>query len=100
MRTRSAIYQRGGITILAAFLVVSAVGEQSPTRPAAEVGATEYEVLSPYIAGTFTRQQGKERVGDDISKIVIVNVTQSDEHDPLLDDNGKPTPWKKLSKSL
>ena len=90
MWTRGAICTAARIMVLAAFLVVSAVGGKSPARPVAEVSQTEYEVFSAYITGTFTGQRGKERVGDDISTIVIINLTQSVEHDPVLDEDNGP----------
>jgi hypothetical protein len=61
------------------------------------VSAAEYDVLSAWIAGTFKGQESKEGVGKDIVKIVILNLTQSDENDTRLDENGRPIPWKEAA---
>jgi len=95
---RSAICSVTGFTVLAVFLLASAVCRQNPARPQVELRVAEYEVLAAYIAGDFTGQRGQERIGKGISNIVIVNVTRSDE--PITDDKDKPIPWKKFSKTL
>lgn len=73
---------------------------QVPAKPAAEVSPGEYEVFSAYITETFTGPPATERVGSGVSRIVIVNMTQSDENDSLLDENDKPIPWTTLLKYL
>lgn len=101
MRVPSVIYSAAAITVLATCLVVMTTHGQHPARPPVAVGETEYEVLSAYLAGTFTGQGHDERVGKGIVKIIIVNMTQSDEHDHApLDDNGQPIPWEKKAKML
>jgi len=89
------------IYVVVVLLTVSTVRSQVPAAATAEVSDAEYEVLSAYIAGTFTGSKGKARVDRDITRIVIVNVTQSDEQDRLLDDeHGHPMRWKTTTKLL
>lgn len=88
----------GAIVLFVAALAPSASPRQAPAKTFAEVSDAEYEVLSAFIAAEFTGDQGEDRVGSRVSKIVIVNATQSDRDDTLLeDDDGKPLSWKKMS---
>lgn len=75
--------------------------EQAPARPVAEVSGPEYRVLSDYMAGTFTGDNGEARVGRRVSAIVIINETQSDRNDNKIEnDNGKPLSWTEISAYL
>jgi hypothetical protein len=97
----SAIYSAAAITVVAASLVMMAGHGRSPARPPVEVGETEYEVLSACLTDIFTGPRHEERVGKDIVKIIVVNMTKSDEQDhPWLDGNGQPIPWEETAKSL
>jgi len=74
---------------------------QATARPVAEVSEPEYRVLSDYVAGTFTGDNGEARVGRRVSQIVIVNQAQSDRNDNKIeDDNGKPLSWIEISAYL
>jgi hypothetical protein len=75
---------------------------QIPARPVAEVSESEYRVLSDYIADTFTGDKGEHSVAHRVSKIVIVNKTQSDRNDDHAVDleTDKPLSWKTISAYL
>jgi len=51
------------------------------TEHKAEVTEAEYEVLSAYISHALTGEEGRLRVGHEVSSIVIINTTQSDRDD-------------------
>jgi len=69
--------------------------------PVAEVSESEYRALSDYIADTFTGDKGEHRVAHRVSKIVIVNKTQSDRNDDHADlETNKPLSWKTISAYL
>jgi hypothetical protein len=61
---------------------------QSPSAEDTDVSEPEYEVFSTYISQSFIGAVGKERVGDPVSQIVIVNRTEADKDD--LDDEETP----------
>jgi hypothetical protein len=92
------------LALIGLFLVIFPQGAgwgQAPASPVAEVSESEYQVLSDYMAGAFTGEKGKDRVGGSVSKIVIINKTQSDRNDDKMeDDNGKPLSWKEISAYL
>ena len=71
---------------------------QGPARPVAEVSQSEYRVLSDYIADAFTGDKGEDRVAHPVTKIVIVNKTQSDRDDDQAVDleTDKPISWKAM----
>lgn len=74
---------------------------QSPTERTTNVTETEYQMLAIYITDTFTGNKGDDRVGRQVSRIVIANKTQSDQDDDLIEDeNGKAIPWGKISRYL
>lgn len=67
----------------------------------AEVTQLEYDVLSTYIARTFTGKNTEERLDKSVSNVVIVDRVQSDRDDTSLeDDDGKPIAWKEIAKYL
>ena len=88
------------ISALAVLLTMSAACRHSPAAPTSELSAAEYDVLSAFIAGTFTGPEADERVGHGIVKIVVFNMTQSDDDRFSSDENGRPIPWKERAKSL
>jgi hypothetical protein len=59
---------------------------QKPSAQNANVSEAEYEVFSAYISESFVGAIGKDRVGNTVSQIVIVNRTESDKED--LEDLG------------
>jgi hypothetical protein len=71
---------------------------QIPSRPVPKVSESEYRLLSDYIVATFTGDKGEDRVGHRVSKIMIVNKTQSDlDDDQALDlETDKPLSWKAI----
>jgi hypothetical protein len=85
------------ISAVVVLLTVSTLRGQTRVTATAQLSDAEYEVLSAYIAGTFTGSKGESRVGKGITRIVIINVTQSD---PPLDANGHPMQWKQIAKLL
>jgi len=89
------------IALLAAVSVSLSGRAQSPTERTASVAETEYQVLTAYITDTFMGKKGDDRVGRQVSKIVIANKTQSDQDDDNIEDeNGKAIPWGKISRYL
>jgi hypothetical protein len=61
----------------------------------------KYELLGlavDYIASTFTGDKGEHRVGQRVSKVIIINKTQPDSK--IEDDDGKPLSWKRVTKFL
>ena len=69
------------------------------------VKAAEYEVLSAFIDAKLASLKGVEPLkptGDGISKIVIRNITESDEQglNLRMDGNGQPIPWTQTASSL
>ena len=61
------------------------------------MSASEYEVLTAWIDATFT---SKERAAKGLTKIVILDTTDSDDNHLLKDENGQPIPWEKMAESL
>lgn len=93
------------LMVVIALLVAPSVSlssrAQSPAERAANVTDTEYQVLAAYITDTFMGNKGQDRVGRQVSRIVIANKTQSDQEDQLIEDeNGKAIPWGKTSRFL
>jgi hypothetical protein len=74
--------------------------EKSRVAPTGQLTADEYEVLSVYLADTFTVQRVKELSSKGVIKIVVSNMTSSGDDDLLRDENGQPIPWEKTVKSL
>lgn len=64
-----------------------------------EVTDAEYQVLSAYITNAFAAKAGKERAGAELSNIVIVNATKSDQDDTGNEDL-KSASLSKLAKYL
>lgn len=70
-----------------------------PMLPAAHLTADEYNVLSGYLADTFSGK-GKEDGGKRPTKLIVFNITQSGDEELLPDENGHPVPWEKTAESL
>jgi hypothetical protein len=68
--------------------------------PDTQVTETEYQVLSVYIARTFTANSGRERVVSQVSKIVVADKTESDTDDLHNLYDNKPIPWKEITAYL
>ena len=69
------------------------------------VRGAEYEVLSAFIDAKFASEKGVqplEPTGEGIAKIVIHNVTESDDQglNVQQDANGQPIPWAQTASSL
>jgi len=69
------------------------------------VKAAEYEVLSAFIDAKFPSRKGIEPfalTGEGISRIVIRNLSESNEEESSmqLDGNGQPIPWTQTASSL
>jgi hypothetical protein len=74
---------------------------QSPAGYVAEVSESEYQVLSDYVAGTFTGDAGRELIGHGMSGIVIVSETYFEGADNRIEDtDGKPLSWNEISAQL
>jgi len=69
-------------------LTLRATGRNTAPE-SAEATEAEYEVFSTYIGRSFVGAVGKDRVGDRVSQIVLVNRTESDEAD-LTDEDMPP----------
>jgi hypothetical protein len=63
---------------------------QKPEAEAANVTEAEYEVFSAYISQSFVGVVGRDRLDRQISQIVIVNCTESDQDD--MDDPDRVPP--------
>jgi hypothetical protein len=75
--------------------------EPSPARPIVEVSESEYQVLSDYIASSFTGDKGRDRIGARVSRIVIVSESYSDGPDNKIEDqDGKTLSWKEITIKL
>jgi hypothetical protein len=75
--------------------------QPSPAGPIVEVSESEYQVLSDYIASSFTGDKGRDRVGARVSRIVIVSETYANGTDDTIEDkDGKPLSWKEVSTKL
>ena len=75
--------------------------DKGAPKPEPKVSETEYAVFSVYITSAFTGRKGEDRVGNGVSKIVIINRTKSDMNNSQMEDhNDKPVPWAKASKFL
>jgi hypothetical protein len=65
----------------------------------------EYDVLSAFVDNEFVIKTGVKPTGqesDRITKVVISNSTESDQHGSyvLRDGNGQPVPWAQIASSL
>lgn len=86
------------ICVLLIPLIASAACKKRPT-------ALEYDVLSAFIDSEFASRKGVqpiEPIGHGVAKIVIFNMTESDEdgHNLRTDANGRPIPWTQTVSSL
>jgi hypothetical protein len=86
------------ICTLAFLLITTPACRKSPA-------VAEYDVLSAFIDAEFASRKGVhpvEPAGDGISRIVISNVTESDEQGVYarLDGNGQPIPGPQIASSL
>jgi hypothetical protein len=84
-------------TILISLVLALVSCNRSPASPRREISAAVYEVLTSWIDATFT---GKEQVGKGVSKVVILDTTQSGDDELLGDENGQRIPWDKTAESL
>jgi hypothetical protein len=71
----------------------------------AQSNPAEYDVLSAFIDDKFASRKGKERLeplGNGISKIVVLNMSESDEsgQNRRLDGNGQPIPWTQTMQTI
>ena len=79
-------------------LIASAACQKHPSTP-------EYDALSAFIDSKFASRKGVqpiEPIGNGITRIVILNTTESDEggQNLRLDGNGQPIPWSQTASSL
>ena len=91
------------VCVLVVLLTASTVCTRTTVAPTCE--AAEYDVLSAYIDSEFASRKGVEPVepiGHGIVRIVIFNMTESDEygHNLRLDGSGHPIPWTQTATSL
>jgi hypothetical protein len=85
------------ISAVVVLLTVNTLRGQARVAATAQLSDAEYDVLSAYIAGTFTGLKGESRVGKGITRIIIINATEA--ANPL-DDKGHPMRWKQITKLL
>jgi hypothetical protein len=85
------------ISAVVVLLTVNTLRGQAQVAATAQLSDAEYDVLSAYIAGTFTGLKGESRVGKGITRIIIINATEA--ANPL-DDKGHPMRWKRITKLL
>jgi hypothetical protein len=91
------------ICVLAVLLTFGTACKKKSVAPTAELRDPEYDVLSSWITDKFADRKNKELlepVGNGLAKIVIFNLTESDELHRSLDANGKQIPWTETAKSL
>jgi hypothetical protein len=103
MRKRMRGRKKAAICAIALLLVVTTVCRRIPATTTSELNAAEYDVFSAYITGKIAGRKAMEPVeAAGNVKIVVLNVTQSDEYgrNIRLDANGQPTPWAEAAKSL
>lgn len=79
-------------------LIASAACQKHPST-------REYDALSAFIDSKFASRKGVqpiEPIGNGITRIVILNTTESDEggQNLRLDGNGQPIPWSQTASSL
>jgi len=87
------------ICVLVILLAAATACKNSRVKPA------EYEVLSAFIDAKFASYKNVEPLrptGEGISRIVIHNMTESDEEGINVqhDGNGQPIPWAQIAGSL
>jgi hypothetical protein len=93
------------VYVIAALLSVSTVCRRSPVATAAESSPAEYDVLSAFIDDKFASRKGEEPLeplGNGISKIVVLNMSESDEsgQNRRLDGNGQTIPWTQTMQTM
>jgi len=93
------------VCLIAALLSLSTVCRRSPVATSAESSRAEYDVLSAFIDDKFASRKGKEPLeplGNGISKIVVLNMSESDEsgQNRRLDGNGQPIPWTQTMQTM
>ena len=94
--------QINGKTQAICVLVLLLIGSTACNRHPA---ASEYDVLSAYIDSEFATRKGiqpLEPIGNGVAKIVIRNMTESDEsgRDLRMDGKGQPIPWQETASLL
>jgi len=87
------------VCLLGVLLAVSASCRRSALEPTVELMGAEYDVLSAYVTDKFAGP-GEKLVGKSKVKIVILNMTQPNDHELAPLSNGQPVPWTELTKSL
>jgi hypothetical protein len=84
--------------MLLTLLIASTACHKHPTAP-------ECDVLSAFIDGNFASRKGVQPIeptGNGIVRIVIFNLTESDQdgQNVRMDGNGQPIPWAQTASSL
>jgi hypothetical protein len=93
------------VTICVLAILLTATTACRKIRVAPGVQVAEYEVLSAFLDAKLATRKSVEPLeptGDGIAKIVIHNITESDEEgfNLQMDGNGQPIPWAQTASSL
>jgi hypothetical protein len=92
MRIHGTRINTGRVSVLAVLLAVSTACRHIPVSPTSELMGAEYDVLSAYVTDKFSGPEGEKLAGKSKVKIVILNMTERNNHEVAPQSNGLHIP--------